>query len=142
MSARSSTSREPVGDALAADACRPPQKGAQGLRRLFNALGYSWAGLCAAWRHEAAFREELLLVAILAPAAFMLTPVGVERALLVGSLLLILLVELLNSAIETAVDRVSDEAHPLSKIAKDIGSAAVLIALVNAATIWALVLWP
>lgn len=141
MSAPVSPGHQPVGDTLADGICRPPQKGAQGLRRLFNALGYSWAGLRAAWRHEAAFREELLLVAILAPAAFMLTPVGVERALLIGSLLLILVVELLNSAIETVVDRVSDEAHPLSKIAKDIGSAAVLVALVNAATIWALVLW-
>ena len=142
MSTPASSGRQPVVDALAEGACRPPQKGVQGLRRLFNALGYSWSGLRAAWRHEAAFREELLLVAILAPAAFMLTPVGVERALLVGSLLLILLVELLNSAIETVVDRVSEESHPLSKIAKDIGSAAVLLALVNAATIWALVLWP
>ena len=111
-------------------------KGKQGLRRLINALGYSRDGLASAWKHEAAFREEVLLAVIAIPLGLWLGHGGVEKALLVGSIILILIVELLNSAIEAVVDRVSDEHHELSKRAKDIGSAAVLLALLFAATTW------
>ena len=93
-----------------------------------------------AWRHEAAFRQELLLVAVLLPLGLYLGDNGIERALLVGSLLLILIVELVNSAVEAVVDRVSSEHHDLSKRAKDLGSAAVMLALVNAAVVWGLTL--
>lgn len=115
-------------------------KGKQGLRRLINALGYSRDGLASAWKHEAAFREEVLLAAIAIPLGLWLGRTGLEKALLVGSILLILIVELLNSAIEAVVDRVSDEHHELSKRAKDIGSAAVLLTLVLAATLWGMIL--
>lgn len=115
-------------------------KGARGLRRIIAAAGYSLAGLRAAYRHEAAFRQEAVLAAILVPAA-LLSPAGsAGKALMIGSILLVLIVELLNSAIEAVVDRVSAERHPLSKQAKDIGSAAVAVALVNAAVVWLLVL--
>jgi diacylglycerol kinase (ATP) len=96
----------------------------------------------AAWRHEAAFREEILLAAITIPLAFYLGKTGVERALLVGSIILILIVEILNSAVEAVVDKASPEMHDLAKRAKDMGSAAVLFSLINAAVIWACVLWP
>ena len=115
-------------------------KGKQGLRRLINALSYSRDGLASAWKHEAAFREEVLLAAIAIPLGLWLGRTGLEKALLVGSILLILIVELLNSAIEAVVDRVSDEHHELSKRAKDIGSAAVLLTLVLAATLWGMIL--
>ena len=117
-----------------------PHKGKTGLQRLINATGYSIAGLAAAARHEDAFRQELLLAAVLVPAGLWLGPSGVARALLVGSVLLVLVVELLNSALEAAVDRISLENHPLAKRAKDIGSAAVMVALANVVAIWALVL--
>jgi diacylglycerol kinase (ATP) len=96
----------------------------------------------AAWRHEAAFREEILLAAITIPLAFYLGKTGVERALLIGSIILILIVEILNSAVEAVVDKASPEMHDLAKRAKDMGSAAVLFSLINAAVIWACVLWP
>ena len=115
-------------------------KGKQGLRRLINALGYSRDGLASAWKHEAAFREEVLLAAIAIPLGLWLGRTGLEKALLVGSILLILIVELLNSAVEAVVDRVSDEHHELSKRAKDIGSAAVLLTLLLAAILWGLIL--
>ena len=117
-----------------------PQKSRGGLRRIWNATLYSRDGLLAAWRHEAAFRQELLLVAPLLPLGLYLGHNGIERALLVGSLLLILIVELVNSAVESVVDRVSSEHHDLSKRAKDLGSAAVMLALVNAAVVWGLTL--
>lgn len=117
-------------------------KGKQGLTRLFNALGYSRDGIAAAWRNEAAFREEVLLAAITIPLALYLGKTGIERALLVGSIILILMVEILNSAVEAVVDKASPEKHELAKRAKDMGSAAVLFSLINAATIWACVLWP
>ena len=117
-------------------------KGKKGLTRLINALGYSRDGLCAAWRNEAAFREELLLAAIAIPLAFYLGKSGVERALMLGSVLLILIVEILNSAVEAVVDKASPEKSELAKRAKDMGSAAVLLSLFNAATIWACLLWP
>ena len=117
-------------------------KGKQGLNRMINALGYSRDGLRAAWKNEAAFREEVLLAAIALPLALVLGRTGVERALLVGSILVVLIVEILNSAVEAVVDQASPEKHDLAKRAKDMGSAAVLFSLINAALIWACVLWP
>ncbi len=112
----------------------------QGWRRLVNAAGYSWSGLKAAWRNEEAFRQEALLCALLLPVALWFGDSALERALLIGSLLLVVIVELLNSGIEAAVDRIGQERHELSGRAKDIGSAAVLVALLNAALIWLLIL--
>jgi len=117
-------------------------KGKQGLTRLFNALGYSRDGLAAAWKNEAAFREEVLLAAVAIPLALFLAQTGVDRALLIGSILFILIVEILNSAVEAVVDKASPEHHELAKRAKDMGSAAVLLSLLNAAVVWACVLWP
>ena len=115
-------------------------KGKTGLRRLINATRYSLSGLAAALRHEDAFRQEAMLAAILVPSGVMLGRTAVERALLAGSVLLILIVELGNSAIEAAVDHVSLEEHPLAKRAKDLGSAAVMLSLLNVAVVWTLVL--
>jgi diacylglycerol kinase (ATP) len=117
-----------------------PNKGKTGLRRLINAAGYSLAGLAAAARHEDAFRQELILAAVMLPLGLWLGSTGVERALLVGSVLLVLIVELLNSAVESTVDRVSLEAHSLAKRAKDMGSAAVMLSLLDVAVIWLLIL--
>lgn len=117
-----------------------PFKGETGLRRIVSATRNSVAGLQAAIRHEDAFRQELLLAAILVPLALVLGRTGVERALLAGSVLLVLIVELLNSAVEATVDRISFENHRLAKRAKDIGSAAVLLALGAAGAVWLLVL--
>ncbi|MBT0962337.1 diacylglycerol kinase [Denitromonas iodatirespirans] len=118
----------------------PPSKGATGLRRLVNAFHYSCAGLAAAFRHEAAFRQECALATVAIPVALLSSATGLGKALLVGSVLLVMIVELINSAIEAEVDRVSLARHPLAKRAKDIGSAAVLLALVNLVVVWALVL--
>ncbi len=118
-----------------------PFKGKTGLRRLWNALGYSLQGIAAALRHEDAFRQECLLAAVLVPAALFMPVNATGKALLVGSVLLVLIVELLNSAVEAAVDRISLENHLLAKRAKDIGSAAVLLSLVNVAATWGLVLF-
>jgi len=117
-----------------------PYKGKTGLARVVNAAGYSWAGLRSAFKHEDAFRQELFLLVPLLPLAIYLGDSGIERALMIGSLLLVLIVELLNSAVEAAVDRVSLERHPLIKRAKDMGSAAVMIALLNVVMVWALIL--
>ncbi|CAM5398442.1 diacylglycerol kinase [Thauera sp. 28] len=117
-----------------------PFKGKTGLRRIWNAFHYSLDGLRAAYRHEDAFRQEVLLTLVALPLALWLGESALERALMIGSVLLVLIVELLNSAIEATVDRVSLERHQLAKRAKDIGSAAVLIALINAAVVWGLVL--
>ncbi len=117
-----------------------PFKATPLLLRPFVALRYVGAGLAAAARHEAAFRLELAAAVVLAPAAFALGSTGVERALLVGSLCLVLMAELVNSALEAALDRVSLEAHPLVKRAKDMAAAAVFLALVNAGATWLLVL--
>lgn len=114
--------------------------GNTGVRRILRALVYSGRGLLAALRHEAAFRQELVLVAVLLPLAIGLGESGVERALLAGSVLLILVVELLNSAVEAAIDRFGDERHPLSARAKDMASAAVLMSFLLAALVWLLVL--
>lgn len=122
----------------------PPQespfKGKTGLRRAWNALHYSWAGLQAAYRHEDAFRQEIHLAIVLIPLACWLNVTPVERVLLIGSVLLVLVVELLNSAIEAAIDRISLENHRLAKRAKDLGSAAVLVALLFAALSWGSIL--
>ncbi|MCL4800652.1 MAG: diacylglycerol kinase [Burkholderiales bacterium] len=115
-------------------------KGTTGLRRLVNALEYSLHGLASAFRHEDAFRQEALLAAALIPIALVLGVGGVGKAMMIASVLLVLIVELLNSAIETAVDRISLDEHQLSKRAKDIGSAAVFLSLVNVVAVWALVL--
>jgi len=115
-------------------------KGRTGFRRLVNATRYSFEGVAAAVREEAAFRQELALAAVLIPLGLWLGAPGVERALLVGSVILVLVVELLNSAVEAAVDRISLESHNLAKRAKDLGSAAVLLSLVNAGVVWLLVL--
>lgn len=118
-----------------------PFKGKTGLRRLLNAMGYSWAGLRAAYKHESAFRQEFWLGLILVPLGFYLGDTAIERVLMVGSLLLVLIVELLNSAIEASVDRISLEHHLLIKRAKDMGSAAVLLSLLNVVMTWALLLF-
>ena len=117
-----------------------PHKGKTGLRRVFNAFFYSMSGIAAAFKHEDAFRQEVVLAVILIPLAFFVPVSNIGRALMVGSVLLVLIVELLNSALEATVDRVSIEHHPLAKRAKDIGSAAVFVALLNAAMVWGLVL--
>ena len=116
--------------------------GATGLKRIIDATGYSWLGLKAAFKHESAFRQELLLCIILVPVAIWFAESAIEYALLLSSLILILIVELLNSGIEAVVDRFGGEMHKLSGRAKDIGSAAVLLALINAAIIWGVILWP
>ena len=117
-----------------------PHKGKTGLRRICNALFYSIDGLTAAFLHEDAFRQEVLLAAVLIPLALWLPASGLGKALMIASVLLVLIVELLNSAVEAAVDRISLEKHVLAKRAKDAASAAVLLALVNVVTVWALVL--
>jgi diacylglycerol kinase (ATP) len=112
-----------------------------GWRRLWAATGYSIRGLKSAWINETAFRQELLLVLVLAPLAFWLGTTQTQRALLVFSLLLILITELLNSAIEAVVDRIGTETNELSGRAKNLGSAAVLVALIAAAAVWGLIAW-
>jgi diacylglycerol kinase (ATP) len=112
---------------------------AGGLRRIWNAMLYSVAGLRAAWDNEAAFRQEIVLCLILIPAAFWVGGNALERVLLIGSCLLVLVVELLNSAIEAAIDRIGADRHTLSGRAKDMGSAAVFISLLLAVSCWALV---
>jgi diacylglycerol kinase (ATP) len=117
-----------------------PYKGKTGLRRLWNAFGYSLAGFRAAYKHEDAFRQEVLLAVIMVPLAVFLPASHIGKALMIGSVLLVIMIELLNSAIEAAVDRISLENHRLAKRAKDIGSAAVLVSLVNVLVVWGLVL--
>lgn len=117
-----------------------PHKGKTGFRRLINAVGYSLSGLRAAYLHEDAFRQEVLLAALLIPTAFTLRVDGVGRAVMLFSLFLVLIVELLNTAVEAAVDRISLENHELAKRAKDIGSAAVMLSLVNMIVVWVLAL--
>ena len=112
----------------------------QGVGRVVRAFGWSMAGLRGAFAGEAAFRQELALVLVLAPLGIWLGHTGVERALLVASLLLVLITELLNSAVEAVVDRIGPEHHSLSGRAKDIGSAAVFVSLVGVVVVWGLVL--
>jgi diacylglycerol kinase (ATP) len=117
-----------------------PFKGHTGFKRIFNAAGYSFDGLRAAFTGEAAFRQLVLLNAVLVPCTFLLQVSRVERAVLIAVCLLALIVELLNSAIEAAIDRISLERHPLSKNAKDMGSAAQFVALTAIALVWAVIL--
>jgi len=117
-----------------------PHKGKTGLRRVWNAFFYSLEGFRAAWKHEDAFRQEVLFALVLIPLAIYLGDDGLQRAMMIASVLLVLIVELINSAIEATVDRISLENHQLAKRAKDIGSAAVLIALTNVLVVWGLVL--
>ena len=118
-----------------------PFKGKTGLTRVWNAFHYSMAGIVAAYRNEDAFRQEVWLAALLVPLALWLPASGTGKALMIASLLLVIVVELMNSAVDAAVDRVSLERHHLAKRAKDIGSAAVFVALVNAVVVWGLVLF-
>jgi diacylglycerol kinase (ATP) len=115
--------------------------GNTGIRRIINATFFSLAGLRAAWRHESAFRQEVALCVVLIPSGVWLGQTAVERSLLIGSCLLVLIVELLNSGIEAVVDRVGAEHHQLSGQAKDLGSAAVFLSLVLVLLIWGLIAW-
>ena len=119
---------------------KSPYKGKTGLRRLINAFGYSIAGTLAAFKHEDAFRQEVILSAILIPLALYLGQTGIEQALMIASIIFVIIVELLNSSLEATVDRISVKRHKLAKRAKDIGSAAVFFSLVNATVIWFLIL--
>lgn len=125
-----------------------PKPGATGLQRVVDATRYSMLGLRAVWKHEAAFRQEALLAAVMIPAAFWVGSSAVQVALLIGVCLLVLLVELLNSAIEAVVDRIGHELHELSGRAKDMGSAAIFVSLCLAGSTWLLILcerfvgWP
>jgi diacylglycerol kinase (ATP) len=112
-----------------------------GLRRIVRAAGFSWKGFVAAFRHEAAFRQEAALTVVLLPLALWLGDSALERALMIGVWLMVPIVELLNSGIEAVVDRISDEHHPLAGRAKDVGSAAVFLALCNAGVVWGIILF-
>lgn len=114
--------------------------GNTGIKRLLKATQFSWQGFRAAYRHEEAFRQEVWALLIAVPLAFWLGENGVEQALLIGSVVLLIIVELLNSAVEAAIDRVGSEYHELSGRAKDMGSAAVLVAVLNIFLVWFLVL--
>ncbi|ASI93824.1 diacylglycerol kinase [Vibrio rotiferianus] len=114
--------------------------GKTGIRRVVDATGYSLQGLKAAWIHEAAFRQELVLTLVLSICTLLLPVTNLERIMMISSLLLVVIVELINSAIEAVVDRVSDDWHELSGRAKDIGSAAVFVALFLALFVWASIL--
>ena len=116
-------------------------RGKTGLARIRSALFYSLDGLSAALRHEEAFRQEVLIALVLVPVALAMPASGTGKAVMVGSVLLVLMVELLNSAIESVTDRVSLEDHVLAKRAKDMGSAAVMISLINVPVVWLLVLF-
>jgi diacylglycerol kinase (ATP) len=117
-----------------------PQKARKGLNRVWHALGYSLAGLRAGW-HETAFRQEAMAAVLLLPAAFWLGRSWVESVLLAGTVVLVMIVELLNTGIETAIDRIGPEWHDLSKRAKDMGSAAVLLSLLLCAATWSLAIF-
>ena len=113
--------------------------GNTGIRRILRATKYSSQGLREAWKHEAAFRQEVLLLVVLMPVALWLGGTPIERAALIGSLLLVIIVELLNSAVEATIDRLGDEQHELSGRAKDFGSAAVFMSLALATLIWGVI---
>lgn len=112
----------------------------KGLKRFFNAILFSFAGFKATWKHEEAFRQEVIVFIVAVPAVFWLTGNNIERILLIASIVLVMIVELLNSAIEAVVDRVGEEFHELSGRAKDIGSAAVMLSIMLATTTWFLIL--
>ena len=124
------------------DSLESPHKGQRGIRRLINALFYSLSGLRLAYRHESAFRQEIALAVVLIPLACVLPVTAVERVLLIAWVLLVLIVELLNSSVEAAVDRIGFDTHRLSKRAKDLGSAAVLTALTGLLVTWVLLGMP
>jgi diacylglycerol kinase (ATP) len=119
-----------------------PHKGNRGLARAWHAAKNSWCGLVYAFREESAFRQELTLFILLTPIAAILPISLIEKALLVSSLMMVLVIELLNSSVEAAIDRISFDHHDLSKRAKDFGSAAVMLALLVAALVWAAVCIP
>ena len=119
-----------------------PHKGNRGLARAWHAAKNSWCGLVYAFQEESAFRQELTLFVLLTPVAFLLPISYLEKALLIASLLMVLVVELLNSSVEAAIDRISFEHHDLSKRAKDFGSAAVMLALFIAVLMWSAVCIP
>lgn len=119
-----------------------PHKGQRGLRRLFNALLYSLSGLASAFRHESAFRQEIALAAVLIPIACLLPVSPLERVIMVAAVLQVLIVELLNSSVEAAIDRIGFDTHRLSKRAKDLGSAAVLLALLVLLIVWVVLAGP
>ena len=123
------------------ESMRTPFKARTGLHRLWNAVFYSLDGLSAAFRHEDAFRQEVLLALILIPIALTTPASGIGKAIMIASVLLVLVVELINSSIEAVTDRISLEDHVLAKRAKDMGSAAVMIALINVPVVWLLVLF-
>jgi diacylglycerol kinase (ATP) len=122
-------------------AAESPFKGKTGLQRLLNATRYSLHGFASAFRHEDAFRQEVLLALVLIPLALYAPAPGLGKALMVAAVLLVLVVELINSSIEAVTDRVSLEDHVLSKRAKDMGSAAVMLSLINVPVVWGLVLF-
>ncbi len=113
----------------------------KGLARLKKAFRFSWQGFCAAYKHEEAFRQEAWGLLLAVPLAFLLADSGLECALLIGSVVLVMVVELLNSALEAVVDRIGTDRHELSGRAKDMGSAAVLLAIGNALLIWVLIVF-
>ena len=115
--------------------------GNTGFRRVVNATFFSFAGLRIAWKNEAAFRQECALSVVLVPLAFWLGQTAVQISLLIGTCFLVLIVELLNTAVESVVDRVGTEHHELSGQAKDLGSAAVFVGLVLTAIVWGLIAW-
>lgn len=117
-----------------------PHKGKTGLKRIWNALFYSRDGFRAAFKHEDAFRQEAIAAAVLIPVALILPVSGPGKAMMAASVILVLIVELLNSAVEAAVDRISLEQHQLAKRAKDMGSAAVFLSLINVPLVWGLVI--
>ncbi len=116
-------------------------KGKRGLLRVVNAFHYSADGLRDAWRNEDAFRQEVILAFVMVPAALMLPVTLIERILLIGAVMGVLIVEILNTAVEAAIDRHSFEINPLAKRAKDLGSAAVLLSLILAGGVWLSILW-
>ena len=118
-----------------------PHKGNRGLTRAIHAAKNSWNGLIFAYQEESAFRQELVLLVLLTPVALLLPVSVIEKALMIGALLMVLAIELLNSSVEAAIDRISFEHHDLSKRAKDFGSAAVMLALFIAFIIWAAVMF-
>jgi diacylglycerol kinase (ATP) len=112
-----------------------------GFQRIINAAGYSWQGLRAAWQHEAAFRQEAMAAIVAIIVACWLDVDAISRVLMIGSVVLVIIVEILNSAIEAVVDRIGQERHPLAGRAKDMGSAAVLLTIILAIFVWIALLW-
>lgn len=139
MSAPKTTQAQPARDE---SHLHSPMKSRSGLQRLWRATGYSWAGLKAAWRYEAAFRQELFVGVPAIALALWFAPGRWQMLVLIGSVLLVLVVELLNSAIEALADAISPDAHPLLGRAKDLGSAAVMVTLALAVVCWITVFWP